>query len=254
MRIVLAGLAFIGFGVGSALLSWIVLPVASCDWNRVRRQRRCQRLVRHAFVFFHDYMNLCGLVDYNPRAAAPELPSGPSVLVTNHPTLVDVVALIAVYGELCVVVKASLFRNPLLGPLLRLCGHIDGGKGGFGEPPTVVEQAIDRLRHGHRVLIFPEGSRSPESGLRRFHLGAFRAAFEAQVPLFPIAIFAEPPGLRSGQPWYEIPATAIRLTLQPLRPLVVGTCANPRELLRDTRQQIETALGLGEPTQDSRPT
>ena len=118
----LAGSAFLAFGIGGAILSWIVLPLASCDWNRTRRQRRCQRIVQATFVLFHDYMTLIGVVGFDPRRAPRPLPEGPFVLVTNHPTLVDVTALIAAYGELCVVAKPALFRNPLLGPLLRLCG------------------------------------------------------------------------------------------------------------------------------------
>ena len=74
------------------------------------------------------------MVAYDPRRAPRPLPEGPFVLVTNHPTLVDVTAMIAAYGELCVVAKGSLFRNPLIGPLLRLCGHINSGQSGFGTP------------------------------------------------------------------------------------------------------------------------
>jgi 1-acyl-sn-glycerol-3-phosphate acyltransferase len=151
----LAGTAFLGFGLGGALLSWVVLPLASCDPNRLRRQRRCQRIVQATFVFFHDYMTMIGVVGFDPRSAPRLLPEGPAVLVTNHPTLVDVTALIAAYGGMCVVAKPALFRNPLLGPLLRLCGHINSGQSGFGAPAVVVEQAVARLRNGFRVLMFP---------------------------------------------------------------------------------------------------
>jgi len=242
LRIVLAGGAFLGFGLGGALLSWLVLPVLSCDPNRVRRQRRCQRAVQLSFVLFHDYMRVCGLVDYDPRKDRAALPDGPLVLVTNHPTLVDVTALIAAHGELCVVAKRSLFRNPLVGPLLRLCGHIDGGTGGFGVGTDVLAQSVDRLRAGHRVLMFPEGTRSPLSGLSRFRGGAFSAAFEAGVPVVPLAIVADPPGLKRGDAWYEIPTTSIRLSLTVLEPLATQSYPDARALLAETRARIVTAL------------
>lgn len=242
LRVALAAGAFVGFGLGGALLSWLVLPLASCDFDRARRQRRCQRIVQATFVLFHDYMRVCGLVEYDPRRAPRALPDGPLVLVANHPTLVDVTALIAAYGELCVVAKRSLFWNPLIGPLLRLCGHIVGGQPGFGISAQVVEQAVARLRQGHRVLMFPEGTRSPEGGLRRFRAGAFSAAFEADVPLVPLAITARPSGLRKGQPWYAIPTTAIELTITPIEPLESSAYARARDLLAATRQRIEQAL------------
>ena len=41
------------------------------------------------------------------------------VLIANHPTLIDVVILSSLYPRLCCVAKPALFRNPLVGPLLR---------------------------------------------------------------------------------------------------------------------------------------
>jgi 1-acyl-sn-glycerol-3-phosphate acyltransferase len=242
LRIALAAGAFAGFGLGGALLSWIALPIVSCDRDRERRQRRCRRLVQATFVVFHDYMRLCGLVAYDPRRAPRTLPDGPFVLVTNHPTLVDVTALIAAYGQLCVVAKGSLFRNPLIGPLLRLCGYIDGGQSGFGTPAHVVDQVIERLRQGQGVLMFPEGTRSPESGLHRFRAGAFNAAFAARVPVVPAAIASHPPGLKKGQAWYAIPTTAIAWTVDPLEPLAASAYQDARDLLVDARARIERAL------------
>jgi 1-acyl-sn-glycerol-3-phosphate acyltransferase len=244
LRVALAALAFTSFGLGGALLSWVVLPLASCDFDRVRRQRRCQRLVQATFVLFHDYMRITGLVAFDPRRVAQALPKGACVLVTNHPTLIDVTALIAAYGELCVVAKSSLFRNPLIGILLRLCGHIEGHKGDFGAPSDVVAQAVERLQLGHRVLMFPEGSRSPEVGLRRFHAGAFATAIQASVPVLPGAIRAEPPALKKGQAWYDIPTQPMAWALTLLPAIETTSSASPRELMSLTRGRIEAALQL----------
>jgi len=242
LRVLLAALAFGSFGLGGALLSWVVLPLSSCDWNVGRRRRRCQRMVQAAFVLFHDYMRITGLVAFDPRRAAPVLPEGACVLVTNHPTLIDVTALIAAYGELCVVAKSSLFRNPLIGPLLYLCGHIKGSKVELGAPSDVVAQAASRLEQGHRVLMFPEGSRSPEVGLRRFHGGAFSAAAQACVPIVPGVIRAHPPGLKRGQPWYDIPARPIEWSIAWLPAIASDTSSSTRELMNAARGQIESAL------------
>ena len=244
LRVVLAALAFISFGIGGALLSWLVLPIASCDWDRVRRQRRCQRLVQATFVLFHDYMRITGLVAFDPRRAPQPLPDGPFVLITNHPTLIDVTALIAAYGELCVVAKSSLFLNPLLGVLLRLCGHIESSKADFGAPSGVVAQAVERLRRGQRVLMFPEGSRSPAVGMRRFHAGAFTTAVEAAAPILPGIIRAHPPGLKKGQPWYDIPTRPIEWSLTLLAPIETSQATNTRELMSLARARIEEALEL----------
>lgn len=244
VRVVLAALAFISFGIGGALLSWLVLPLASCDWDRVRRQRRCQRLVQATFVLFHDYMRITGLVAFDPRRAPQPLPEGAFVLVTNHPTLIDVTALLAAYGELCVVAKSSLFINPLIGVLLRLCGHIESSKAEFGAQSSVVAQAVERLARGQRVLMFPEGSRSPEVGLRRFHAGAFTTAVTGGAPILPGIIRAQPPGLKKGQAWYDIPTRPMEWSLTLLAPIETSPATSTRELMSLARARIEAGLEL----------
>lgn len=241
LRIALAGFAFIGFGFGAGLLSWIALPLASCDPNEARRRRRCQRMIRTTFVWFHDYMRLVGLVEYDPRRLVhPPRLGGARLIVTNHPTLVDVSALVAAFGELCFVAKSSLFRNPLIGPLLRLGGHIEAG-GSFGNAAT-LEQVVTRLREGHDVLMFPEGTRSPWNGLNRFRSGAFSAAVEANVPVVPVAIEAAPPGLKRGQAWHEIPTQPIVLKVEVLEPIAAGAYGDAHSLRDAARQRIEQAL------------
>ncbi len=241
LRIVGAGSAFAGFGMGAVLLAWLVLPVLSISGSRAVRRRRCQRVVRASFVFFHDYMRRLGLVDFDPAALREPLPEGPLVLVTNHPTLVDVTAMIAAFGELCVVAKSSWFRNPLVGPLLRCCGHIDSGVRGASDGIALLDEGAARLAEGHRVLLFPEGTRSPAQGMRRFRSGAFHLAMRAGVPVLPVLITADPPGLKKHQPWYAIPNQPIRLRLHQLPLIAAASFATPRELQGEVRKCFDAA-------------
>src|SRR5262249_43619241 len=131
LRVVLTALAFVGFYLGGVFLSWIVLPVI---WRRsgssTERALRCQDVVSGAFVLFHDYMRVARLIRFDPRAVAGLSPEGACVIIANHPTLVDVTAIIASYGRVFCVAKNVLFRSPLVGRLLRYCGHIDGDSAG----------------------------------------------------------------------------------------------------------------------------
>jgi len=227
VRIGLAGCAFIGFGGGAFLLSWLVLPIVSVlTRGDERRLRRCQRIVQAAFALFHDGMRVAGLVDFDPRAPRIAPPAGPFVLVANHPTLVDISALVSAFGPMCYLAKRPLFSNPLIGPLLRFCGQIPGGGSTFADNVGVVQQAVDRLRRGHSVLLFPEGTRSPAGGMHPFRRGAFEIARQAGVPVVPVVIRAEPPGLYRGLAWYEIPKRAIVIEIEVLSAIPAGTAAS----------------------------
>jgi 1-acyl-sn-glycerol-3-phosphate acyltransferase len=118
--------------------------------------------------------------------------------------------------ELAVVAKRAMMRSPLVGPLLRRCQHIDAGDGGTFGGVGLYEQALAHLRAGTPVMLFPEGTRSPERGLGEFRLGAFQIAAQARVPLIPVLIRCEPPTLMRGQPWYEIPERTAVLTISQL--------------------------------------
>lgn len=221
-RIGLAAGAFAYFFIGGAVLSWIVLPL--CQLSRgteCEKRERCQKIVQHAFVIFHAYLRKTGLLNFNPAEYRAGFPDRPAVIVANHPTLVDTTALIATYDRLCVVTKSSLHRNLLIGPLLRYCGHLRSGEIAFESVFEMIETSKNRLAEGCSILIFPERTRSPYRQLHRFRRGAFELAEQAGVPVLPVFIWAEPPGLKRGQPWWDIPRKTIQFKL------MVGTLILP---------------------------
>lgn len=204
----IAGACFFFFWLGSLLLSWIVLPLI---WLLLRnrpeidRIQRCQDLVGYGFRFFIASMRVSRLVVFQPGKVKLDLPNGPFVMIANHPTLVDVTAIMAVHPRICCVAKTELFKSVLVGRLLRYSGHIEGGNVGSLEGASVMQQALMRLERGQSVLIFPEGTRSPAYGLNRFKPGVFEISLRAGVSIVPILITCEPPTLMKGLPWYALP-------------------------------------------------
>jgi 1-acyl-sn-glycerol-3-phosphate acyltransferase len=161
-------------------------------------------------------MQACGLLRYDPRSVRLELPRGAFVLVANHPTLVDVTALVSACPDAVSIAKSSMFRSPLVGRLLRYCDHVDAGDGSPFGGAAVAEKALALLRAGTPVLIFPEGTRSPERGLGEFRPGAFEIAARACVPVVPAFITCDPPTLMRGRAWYEVPDRMATMTVTQL--------------------------------------
>ena len=242
LRVALTGVAFTGFFCGAALLGAVVLQlVHAWPGSLTERQRRCQRLVRATWVLFHDYLRWVGLVDFDPRRHALDV-RAPALVIANHPTLIDITALTAAVGPACIVAKGALFSNPLVGPLLRACGHIAVGLPSDGTV-SALDQAEARLRAGHVVILFPEGTRSPVGGLGRFRLGAFELARRTGVPILPVRITAEPPALWKGQPWYAIPRQTVDFRLHSLLPFSVDPSATMAEL-HDITATTKAALAV----------
>ena len=228
LRSLRRGSAFVLFWGGGAALSWVMLPaVVLLPGTLAERRRRAQRVVGGGFTVFHDYMRVLRLIDYDPRRVSLGLPDGPCVVIANHPTLVDVTAILAAATELACVVKEEHYRGPVVGRLLRLCGHINGGDGASMTGGAVVHQAVERLAAGQPVLIFPEGTRSPPGGLGSFYRGAFEIARRSGVPLVPLLVTCEPPTLTKGEPWWRHPAGGAVLSVRPFDGLLPEDLEGP---------------------------
>jgi 1-acyl-sn-glycerol-3-phosphate acyltransferase len=207
LRILFTGSAFLVFWWGGAILAWVVLPSIRFRHRRdpTEAMRRCRRVLNRSLRLHADYMRFFRLIEFDSRAVERQLPGGSFVLVANHPSLIDVVLLLSTYPTLCCVVKGSVMRSPFLGTMLRYCNHIDAGDGDPLSGAGVFQGAVERLRSGDPILIFPEGTRSPMNGLAPFKKGAFAIAQAANVPVVPIRIRCHPPGLMRGQKWYQVP-------------------------------------------------
>jgi 1-acyl-sn-glycerol-3-phosphate acyltransferase len=242
LRVLFTGSSFLLFFTGGAILSTIILPlVRLAKGTPDEKAARCRQWVSDSWVFFHGYMRFFGLIDYDPRRVTARLPEGPVVVVANHPTLVDVTAIMSAWGRLVCVAKTDVFKSPLVGRLLRYCGHIDGGDGGLFSAASVVTQSVEALRHGAAILIFPEGTRSPENGMHAFRQGAFEMAARANVPLVPVFITCNPPTLMRGQGWWEVPVRTARLDLTPL-PALAPPLGDPAVACAKLQREFEERL------------
>jgi 1-acyl-sn-glycerol-3-phosphate acyltransferase len=240
-RTLLTGSAFLLFFAGAAVLSYLAVPLVHLRAGSAdERARRCRRVLRNAWVLFHDYLRVTRLLRYDPRTTALQLPAGPFVVVANHPTPVDVTALLAAMPDVVVVAKRAMFRNPLVGPLLRACDHIRADEDGFFAGTAVVEQALARLAAGTPVLIFPEGTRSPRGTVGTLRAGAFHIAGRARVPLVPLLLVCDPPTLMRGDRWYDVPSRTAVLTVTqlPARACEGGALALARSLEESYRQRL----------------
>jgi len=103
----------------------------------------------------------------------------------------------------------------------------------------VLEEAIDRLKAGYGVLIFPEGTRSPPNELHPFMRSPFEMAARAGAPLLPVFIQCQPPALMKGVPWYRFPNAFVDYQLKALEPVKIDT---GRSSVRTAMKEVRDLL------------
>ncbi len=228
LLILFASLAFYALMApfGYAILAMVaVFPVR--DW--ARRTRLLQSIIRRAFTGLHTYLRWIRFLHFRPADPCP-VGVGPCVVVANHPTLTDALALLASVPGACTAVRADIYDSYWIRPLLRGAGHFSAGSGNPLSGVSVVGSSVERLKQGFRVLLFPEGTRSPAGGgLRPFGRTAFEVACRADVPVVAVLIRENPPWLAKGAP---IAASKEVMSVKTVQLLKV---AHPRDFFGDSR-------------------
>ena len=199
--------AFACFGVGAVILALALVPVRWVS-RAGEADARSQRAVSRAFRLFVSGGSAAGLwrvrVDGMERLAEPG-----QLIIANHPTLIDVVLLIAQIPTVDCVVKASAWRNPALALIVQVAGYLSNEAG-----DETIDACADRIRAGRSVLLFPEGTRSPANGLQPFQRGAAHVAVRAGCPVRPVFIRCTPRALAKDLPLTAYPTTGIDITVE----------------------------------------
>lgn len=117
-------------------------------------------------------------------------PDRPQILVANHVSWFDVLALTAYLpGSFRFVAKKELEGIPFFGPSWLACGHISIDREDRSAAIRSLAEAREKLeRDRPTVILFPEGTRSRDGRLLPFKKGAFVLAIQTGVEVVPAAI------------------------------------------------------------------
>ncbi len=208
-RIFVTGTCFVLFGLSGLILGlFVLLSTLFLPGGHGRRRASTRALVQRAFRLFVDTMAVLGGVSYE-FIGTERLGRSGQLIIANHPTLVDVVFIVAFTPAPACVVKAAIFSNPFTRWVVQAAGYIRNS-------PThiMIEQAILALRSGDSLIMFPEGTRTRPRQPRHFHRGAASVAVQAATVLTPVYISVDQPLLDKSQPWYRVPRRRPHLSLR----------------------------------------
>ena len=113
----------------------------------------------------------------------------PRIYMVNHQSYFDIFALLAnLPVQFKFVLKEELMRIPFLGPAMRKAKYVGIAREDPRKAVKSMNEAADRFREGSSILIFPEGTRSPDGQLQSFKPGGFHLALKVKGDIVPVSI------------------------------------------------------------------
>jgi 1-acyl-sn-glycerol-3-phosphate acyltransferase len=177
-RVAGTGFSFALFGLGGLLLGVVVFPLLLAV---IRHHRRRSALAR-------------GIIRLDRRGL---------LILASHPSLIDVVFLMALVRDADCIVKSALARNPFTRGPVRAAGYVFNDSG-----PGLIDDCVASVRSGNNLIVFPEGTRTPAGvALGRLQRGAANLAVRGALPITPVRITCEPRMLGKGIKWWRVPPT-----------------------------------------------
>ena len=201
-RVAGTGVGFAAFGLGGiAMATALFPPVIWLSRGPLARKRRIQFLIQTSFRIFIRALCFFRIIELHV-SGRPLLANARGLLVvSNHPSLLDVVILMSMLPRVQCVVKHQIWANPFLRPVVAGAGYIRNDL----DPEALVERCADALRSGDNVIIFPEGTRSVEGQAMVVKRGFANVAFAARTDLCLTTINCAPVFLPKGRAWYDVP-------------------------------------------------
>ena len=114
----------------------------------------------------------------------PEKFSKPAIIVANHQAHIDLTCIIGLHPKIVVLTNKWVWNTPFYALPMRFAD--------FYPIAQEFDNNMDKLekltKKGYSILIFPEGTRSPDCRINRFHKGAFYLAEKLRLDILPITI------------------------------------------------------------------
>ncbi len=172
-----------------AIISIVLFPIAIII--RIVSTPFDKRLV--ALNFFSHFWGGCYLWSmpfWSMRVSGRNkfVTNKPYVIVSNHLSMIDVLAVSMLFVHFKWVSKIENFKIPFVGWAMYLNKYVAIERGGMKSIKMMMSQSRAHLGNGSSIFIFPEGSRSADGQLKPFKTGAFKLAKEMNVAIMPVVL------------------------------------------------------------------
>ncbi len=131
----------------------------------------------------------------------------PAVIIANHSSFIDILAIGSLSPKIIFLVSNWVYNSPIFGGIVRKAGFYPVSEGIEGG----VEHLRKKVNEGYSLMVFPEGTRSENNVIKRFHKGAFFLAEEFKLDILPVVIHGASEAIPKGD--FVIHKSALTVTI-----------------------------------------
>lgn len=190
------GILRTGFTYGLFVLGALALTLIGFVFRLIPFGKKKIKIVYHTMIRYITW----SLIYFEPTVKKrvigrqPDTFSKASVIIANHSSVLDILLSTLLHPKLILLTNEWVWKSPVFGGVVRLADYYPVTEG--------AEEGIERLQarvdEGYSVVVFPEGTRSEDGKLRRFHKGAFFMAEELNVAIQPLLIHGAADAIPKG--------------------------------------------------------
>lgn len=120
--------------------------------------------------------------------------SKPAIIIANHSSFLDILVTVMQHPKLILLTNKWVYYSPVFGKVVQLADYYPVMEG----VDPAIEKFVDIVKDGYSIVIFPEGTRSPDGMLKRFHKGAFYLAEQLKIDIVPMLLHGTGDTIKKG--------------------------------------------------------
>ena len=226
IRSILAVFCFFIFGVGAVILNFLLFPFIK------NNKELCSDIIHYTWKFFVNLMMWLKLFRLDIKKLGK---IKNKVIVSTHPSFIDIVILIALIPRSTCFVKKELAHNPILKNLVTsifITNEVE-----LEELKSESKKMLDR---GFNVIIFPSGIRHRRDEFPKIRKGASLVALNAGKNIVPVRMFSDRDFLFINQPFYAVSDRCVNFEIEQMREINIADFIGESEII--TKQRLTNKI------------
>lgn len=198
---------FVYFLLGCVLSQLYILVLMLLPMKRQAKKLAFHKMVYWFTRFFLNTMIAEKSIRQNPYG---ERYDKPAVIIANHQSFIDILLLLSTTPKIVMMTNSWVWNSPFFGWIVKYADFHHSADG----YEALAERLKERVAEGYSVVVFPEGTRSVDCSIQRFHKGAFYLAHLLKLDILPMLIYGAGQVSAKKQGFYIKPGIVATRTLK----------------------------------------